>query len=54
VISGPDEVASGQVIIRPLRWSGSQVTIALGEVVDAVAAAGRGEGAPPSTVSEVP
>jgi histidyl-tRNA synthetase len=54
VIIGPDEMAAGLVTIRPLRREGSQRTVAVGDVVDAVVAAGRGHGDPPSTVSEVP
>jgi histidyl-tRNA synthetase len=54
VIIGPDEMASGLVTIRPLRHTGSQASVPVGDVVEAVREAGRGEGASPSTVSEVP
>jgi histidyl-tRNA synthetase len=53
VIVGPDEVAAGEVTLRPLRGSGAQHRVGRDEVVDAVCrAVRRGDDGAPPTVSE--
>jgi len=49
LIVGPDEAASGTVSLRPLRGGGDQLTVPVGDVVEAVRSAARdARSAPPS------